>query len=90
MMWTDNPVRDAERWAAEQEEKVERLLPVCQACGRKIREKYCYWFDQDDIETCFCQDCVKKQTQKLSGVLEDFICYAVDEYFAETPLREAE
>jgi hypothetical protein len=33
---------------------------------------------------------VKKQTQKLSGVLEDFICYAVDEYFTETPLREAE
>jgi len=89
MMWTDNPVRDAEQWAAEQEQKVERLLPICQACGRKIREEYCYWFDQDDIKTCFHQDCVRKQTQKLNGVLEDFICNAVDEYFTETPLKEA-
>lgn len=35
MMWTDNPERDAERYAADIE-RWEQKFPVCECCGEHI------------------------------------------------------
>ena len=52
MYFTDDPVADAERYAAEQEEELEKL-PRCECCGEPIQqEKAIYYNDQ----WC-CNDC---------------------------------
>lgn len=42
MYYTDDPVADAERYAADQEAALE-LLPICSECGNHIQneEAYC-------------------------------------------------
>ena len=58
-MWSDNPVHDAERYAAEQEKKLMKL-PVCECCGEPIQqEKAVYYNDQwccEECETDFWKD----------------------------------
>lgn len=52
MYFTDNPVADAERYAAEQEEELEKL-PICECCGEPIhQEKAIYYNDQWCCEDC--------------------------------------
>ena len=54
-MWSDNPVRDAERYAEEQEDRIYDL-PVCSECGKHIQEDHYYTFGDE----CICPDCEKK------------------------------
>lgn len=51
MIWTDNPVRDAERYFADQEEELSRL-PKCDGCGVPL---YDHYFDADGDR--LCDDC---------------------------------
>ena len=53
MSWTDDPVRDAERHAAKQEEELKRL-PRCSECGHRIQTDNCYEFDGELI----CPHCL--------------------------------
>ena len=54
-MWTDDPIRDFERYEAEQEEKLEKL-PVCDDCGEPIQDEYYY----DINGFIICPDCLKE------------------------------
>lgn len=49
---TDNPVRDAERYFAEQDEKMEKC-PKCCCCGQHIQEKFAVCNDGD----WYCEEC---------------------------------
>lgn len=40
-MWTDDPVRDADRYFAEQERRLS-MRPVCRFCGEHIQDGYAY------------------------------------------------
>lgn len=52
MMWTDDPVADAERYAAEQDRRLDKL-PVCKCCGKAIQqEKAVYYNNQWCCEEC--------------------------------------
>lgn len=52
MYFTNNPIADAERYAAEQEEELEKL-PICECCGEPIQqEKAIYYNDQWCCEYC--------------------------------------
>lgn len=52
MYFTDNPLADAERYAAEQEEELEKL-PKCECCGEPIQQdKAIYYNDQWCCEDC--------------------------------------
>jgi len=52
MYFTDNPVADAERYMAEQEEELKKL-PVCDYCNEPIQEEYYFDIEGDIIcETC--------------------------------------
>lgn len=65
MYFTDNPVADAERYAAEQEEELEKL-PICECCGEPIQqEKAIYYNDQ----WC-CEDC---EYDFWSNIRQDFL-----------------
>ena len=44
MYFTNDPLRDFERYEAEQAEKTERL-PVCEICGEHIQDEYGYCVD---------------------------------------------
>lgn len=51
MMWTDDPVRDAERWMEAQDLRLE-LLPKCCGCGQPIQQEdaVCvdgYWYCEE-------------------------------------------
>lgn len=52
MSITSDPVKDYERYAAEQERELQKL-PVCECCGEPIQqEKAVYYNDQ-----WICKDC---------------------------------
>ena len=53
MMWTDDPVFDAERYMAEQEAKLDKL-PKCADCGEPIQDDHFYMICDEPI----CPDCL--------------------------------
>ena len=59
MYYTDDPVKDAERYIAEQEAELEKL-PECCECGYKIQDDYCYEISDEYI----CEDCLKSNHRK--------------------------
>ena len=65
MSWTDDPVRDAERHEAEQEEALQRL-PVCCECGEPIQTDECYEFYGELI----CPKCLEDNHRKW---VEDYV-----------------
>lgn len=54
MMWTDDPVRDAENYYNEMEERLQKL-PVCECCGNPIQEEYAYLI----YDSWYCPDCMR-------------------------------
>ena len=52
MMWTDDPIADAERYAARQEELLEKL-PKCIHCKQPIQNGYCYEINGELV----CESC---------------------------------
>ena len=58
-MCTDDPVKDAERYAQEQEEEMMENSPVCCECGEHIVEDF-YYRIVDDI---YCEDCMHKHLE---------------------------
>lgn len=52
-MWTDDPIADAERYIAKQEEELERL-PKRGCCNNPIQDDYCYEINDELI----CQECL--------------------------------
>lgn len=53
MVWTNNPIADAERYTAKQEEALERL-PKCGWCDKPIQDEECYLIEYEAV----CQDCL--------------------------------
>lgn len=53
MMWTDNPVFDAEEYYSGQERDLQDM-PVCGVCGEHIQGKYCYSINDEII----CEHCM--------------------------------
>lgn len=59
MYFTDNPVADAERYMAEQEEELKKL-PVCDFCNEPIQDDFYY-----DIESVIvCETCLDRFFRK--------------------------
>lgn len=56
---TDNPVADAERYAAEQEKALEKL-PECYECGEHIQTEKCYEINGELI----CPDCLERNHER--------------------------
>lgn len=68
-MWTDDPVRDAERYFTEMERRAqERLekLPVCSECDRKIDDDQLCEFNDELI----CLECLENYHMKRT---EDYV-----------------
>lgn len=64
-MWTDDPVADAERHFAKQDEELKKL-PRCSECDEPIQDEYC--FEIGDLLICY--DCMDNNHRKS---VEDFI-----------------
>ena len=65
MMWTDDPVFDAERYMAEQEAELDKL-PVCVECERHITTDECYELDNGLV----CPDCLNDNHKRW---VEDYV-----------------
>ena len=52
MMWSDDPIRDADRWMKEQENRL-ALLPHCCCCGEPIVQEKAICIDGD----WYCIEC---------------------------------
>ena len=59
MFYSDNPVRDFERHAAEQERKLNQR-PLCDYCDNPIQGAFYYEINGD----CICEDCLKAHFRK--------------------------
>lgn len=55
MMWTDDPVRDAENYYADREER-SADLPECNYCDNKIFDDYFYRIKGENI----CPSCLRE------------------------------
>lgn len=53
--YTDNPVADYDRFAADQEKELNRL-PLCSECGERIQDDEC-WVINDEI---YCPECAEE------------------------------
>ena len=66
MYYTDDPLADFARWDADQERK-QSELPVCDECGERIQDEYCYTWGGCII----CEDCMeqnhKREVERLAG-----------------------
>lgn len=68
-MWTDDPVKDAERHFTRLEREAEerlKKLPVCSDCRRKIKDEQCFVFDDEFI----CFECLVENHMKET---EDYV-----------------
>lgn len=59
MYFTNNPISDAERYAAEQEEELEKL-PKCECCGEPIQDDFYYEINDEVI----CESCLNGHCRK--------------------------
>lgn len=53
MYYTDDPIRDAERYA-EEKDKLLESLPTCETCGDAIQDTYCFRVNGELI----CKHCM--------------------------------
>lgn len=53
MFRSDNPIRDFERYDAEQQRKLDRL-PKCAYCGEPIQDEYVFVINGK----CLCEECL--------------------------------
>lgn len=53
MFYTDDPLRDFDRWDAEQQDRL-KDLPVCDDCGETITSESAFYIDGSWI----CEDCI--------------------------------
>lgn len=60
-MWTDNPVRDAERYYDDLEERDRKALH-CDICGGPIAQDE-FYFDIDG--TAYCERCAREEFGKV-------------------------
>ena len=65
VIWTDDPVRDAEMYFAEQEAELNRL-PRCSECDEPIQSEICFEFNDELI----CPDCLSRNHRKW---VDDYI-----------------
>ena len=51
--YSDDPLRDFDRWDAEQQKKLKEL-PICEDCGEHIQDESAFYINGDWI----CEDCI--------------------------------
>jgi len=66
LFYTDNPVADAERYAAEQEAKLDRL-PVCCYCDEPIQDDFYYEINGENICECCLDRFFRKSVDDYVG-----------------------
>lgn len=64
--WTDDPVRDAECYAAEQDRALERC-PKCTICGDPIQDEHLYLINDEFV----CQACLDRDFKKSTEDYEE-------------------
>lgn len=62
-MWTDDPVRDYDRYCSDLEERMKRL-PLCDCCGERITDEY-YWQIKG---TRYCERCLRDYRRETPEV----------------------
>ncbi len=65
MYYTDDPIRDYERYSLEQEEKLNRL-PRCSECDEPIQEETCYEINDEYI----CERCMQDHIRHTEDLIE--------------------
>ena len=58
-MYTDDPIRDFERYDQKQEEALDKL-PRCSICDRQIQDDYLYVINDELI----CEKCLERDYRK--------------------------
>lgn len=64
-LWTDNPIRDYDRYCAEQEREMEKY-PVCCCCDKSITDDFLFYIEGD----IYCEECMKDEFRRPT---DDFI-----------------
>ena len=62
MFYTDDPIKDAERYDTYQQKKLEQL-PACADCGEHIQTEEAYYIDG----VLICEDCIDSYRVKVEA-----------------------
>lgn len=66
MFYTDDPIKDAERYDAYQQKRLERL-PECADCGEHIQEEEAFYIHDEWI----CENCIdsyRRSVEPYEGI----------------------
>lgn len=66
MVWTDDPIADAQTYMDEQEEWLQSL-PKCECCGEPIQQEKAICYND---QWC-CRDC---EPDFFESIRDDFLC----------------
>lgn len=69
MFLSDDPLRDFDRWDAEQQELLKRI-PVCDDCGYHVMDDYFYTVSDDVI----CESCLERNYRKEIEDGDEYVC----------------
>lgn len=53
MTYTDDPIKDYDRYSSEQEKSLENL-PICSECEERIQDEMCYEINGEYL----CENCI--------------------------------
>lgn len=65
MFYSDNPIRDYDRYCEEQEREMEKY-PECAVCGKRITDDFLYHINGD----IYCLECMEDEFRRPT---DDFI-----------------
>lgn len=65
MYYSDNPVRDYDRFDAEQERAMQKY-PECACCGKRITDDFLFYIEGD----IYCEECMEDEFRRP---VDDFI-----------------
>lgn len=66
MFFTDDPVRDAQRYYEEKEQELERL-PKCADCGEPIQDEYCVEIGEGKY---ICEHCLEERRVRVDSLTD--------------------
>ena len=68
MYYTDNPVRDWDRYCEEQDRKYKKhkeRLPICVECDKPIETDYCYEINDEYL----CENCMDNHRHLVDDLI---------------------
>lgn len=77
MSFSDNPIRDFERYDAYRESRLDNL-PICCCCNQPIQSERAIHIEQGKIDEWYCKECEETNLYELWQYARDYFIERID------------